>query len=164
MRKLKIDDVALVDVLRCERESYQDLLGLAKKEQELIIRRDTEELSEVLEAIERIIEKVRNLEGQRFALLGADIDRHSPQLSQTISSVLASLNGASAVEACRLRDEILQIIDELSETNKTNAELVNRSIGYIDFLLDSLLPAEDPCYGSAAMPQSPRARIFDGRA
>ncbi|MDI6816258.1 MAG: flagellar protein FlgN [Actinomycetota bacterium] len=161
---MKIDDVALVDVLRCEKESYQDLLGLAKKEQELIIGRDTEGLSEILEAIERIIVKARNLEEQRFALLGVDNDRHPPQSSHTISSVLRSLNGVSAIEACKLRDEILQIIDELSETNKTNAELVNRSIGYIDFLLDSLLPAEDPCYGSAAMPQSPRARIFDGRA
>ena len=161
---MKIDDVALVEVLRSEKESYQDLLGLAKKEQELIIRRDTEELSEVLEAIERLIEKVRYLEGERFALLGADIDGLSPQSSQTMSSFLTDLNGVSAVEACRLRDEILQIIDELSETNKTNAELINRSIGYIDFLLDSLVPAEDPCYAGAVKPQGSHARIFDGRA
>lgn len=164
MRKLKIDDVALIDVLRSEKQSYQELLDLAKKEQELIIKRDTQELAEVLGAIERIIVKVRELEGERAAILGVGNDRHSPQPTHTISSILESLNGVSAAEATQLRDEILQIIDELSETNRTNAELVNRSIGYIDFLLDSLMPVEDPCYGGTVTPRSSQARIFDGRA
>ncbi|MBS3908391.1 MAG: flagellar protein FlgN [Actinobacteria bacterium] len=162
---MKIDDVALVDVLRCERESYRDLLELAEREERFILERDAEGLMEVIRATERLIETVRELERERLALISAGLNQTPSQPPQTLSSVMDSLSGTMAAEAARLRDEILEVIEALSEANRTNAELAQRSIGYIDFLLGTLISDDESfCYAEKSVARNSKPRLFDGRA
>jgi len=161
---LKIDAVALVNILRSEKESYQELLNLAKREQELIIDGDIEALSDVLKATEHLAMLVRDLEKKRFTLLGLDPDSMSPQPSPELSSIIKSFDDSSASEAKSLKDEILSIVRDLSEINQANAGLIKRKMDYVEFMLGTLMQEENPLYGNKPNPQGSSPKLFDGRA
>lgn len=161
---MKIDAVALVDILKSEKEAYQELLGLARKEQELIIEGDVEGILGVVRATEHLMFVIRDLEDSRLALIYKGSDFNSSQQNIDLSSVAKTFDAQRAGEADLLKDEILSIIKDLSETNQTNAGLLKRKIGYVDFMLGALFPDDNPVYGMKPNPQSSSPKLFDGRA
>lgn len=164
MIKLKMDAVALINILRSEKESYQELLNLAKREQDLIVKGDIEGLSDVVKATEHLMFTVRDLEDKRLTLLSVFNDSTLPQPSPELSAIIKNLDEPEAREAKGLKDEMLSIIEDLGEVNRTNAELIKRNIGYVDFLLSALMREENPTYGDKPSPQGSSPKLFDGRA
>ncbi len=161
---MKIDAVALVNILKSEKEAYQELLDLAQKERELIIEGDTEGVLGVVRATEHLMFVVRDLEDKRLALIYKGSDFNSPRQTVDFSSVAKTFDTQTAGEAKLLKDEIRSIIKDLSETNETNAGLLKRKIGYVDFMLGALFPDDNPVYGMKPNPQSSSPKLFDGRA
>jgi len=163
VRKLNIDANALLDVLKSEKESYQELLNLSKKEQELIVSGNIEELSDLVKATEQMMQGVRDLERKRLTLLQVGTDS-IPQPVPQLSTILKDFDKQTADEAAKLKDQMLSIVEDLGETNKTNAELLRRNIGYINFLFNAIMREESPVYGQKPNPQGVNPKLFDGRA
>ncbi|MEW5706870.1 MAG: flagellar protein FlgN [Actinomycetota bacterium] len=164
MKELKADPIALIDILRKEKGSYQELLKLAKREQELIISRDIEGLSDVIKSMERLMFSLRELEEKRYLLLSLNEPKDKDPLTPKLSSIISHFNSLQAKEAESLREDILSIVKNLDEINRTNAELLRRSIDYIDFMLDAIFVNDNPTYSNRCTCQSSTPRLFDGRA
>lgn len=161
---MKTDAIALIEILRSEKESYQELLDLSKREQQQIINRDVENLISTVKAMEKLMLTVRDLEKKRLVLVNADSGQGSPHTPPELSSIAKYLNEPLAKEASELKDELLLLIKDLGKTNQTNAELLKRSLGYIDFLLGAIAPEENPVYSNKPGSQGSTIRLFDGRA
>lgn len=161
---MKTDAIALLDVLKSEKESYQELLNLSKKEQELIVSGNIEELSDVIKATEQMMQVVRDLERERLTLLDIDVDSNLPQPTPELSTIIKDFDKQSAAEAIELKDQMLSIIEDLGKTNRTNAELLRRNIGYVNFLFNAIMREENPLYGQKPNPQGANPKLFDGRA
>ncbi|MCL6471344.1 MAG: flagellar protein FlgN [Firmicutes bacterium] len=160
---MKVDAAALIDILKSEKEAYQDLLDLSKKEQGLIVEGDAEGLIDVVRAEERLMFVVRDLEDRRQALLYEEAPDRK-QSPPKLSTIVKNFDEQAASEALRLKNEILLIVNDLSETKQTNGELLKRSISYVNHMLMMLLPVESPTYSNKPNPQSSSPRLFDGRA
>lgn len=161
---MKVDAVALIDVLKNEKEAYQELLDLAQTETELIIEGNVEGLLDVVRATEHLMFAVRDLEDRRLALIYKGSDLNFPQQPVNLSLVTKTFDAQIADEVRLLKDKILSIIKDLSETNQTNTGLLKRKISYTDFMLGLLFPDDNPTYGNKPNPQSSYPKLFDGRA
>jgi len=164
VRKLNIDANALIDVLKSEKESYQGLLNLSKKEQELIVSGNIEDLSDVVKATEQMMRVVRDLERKRLTLLDVDTNSNLSQPTPQLSTILKDFDKQTAEAAAELKDQMLAIVEDLGETNKTNAELLRRNIGHTNFLFNAIMRDESPVYGQKPNPQGVNPKLFDGRA
>lgn len=159
-----VDTAALLGILESEKESYRSLLELSKRKQDLIINGDIEGLSDVVRQTERIMLNVCDLEEKRLALIGASTGNDSSHVPPELSTMLGGLDKQTIDKALRLKDEILSIIGELAEVNKTNAELLKRNLNYTSFMLSAIMPDENPMYSNKSNPQGSALRLFDGRA
>ncbi len=161
---MKIDAVALIDTLKSEKQSYQELLDLSKQEQEMIIKKDIEGLSGIVKATEHQMLLARDLGNKRTALIsqgtGQDLSASPPELS----SIIKDFDEHMARQTNDLKDEMLAIIKELDKMNQANAELLKRGINYNEFLLGVIMPDESPIYTSKPNPQRSKPKLFDGRA
>ena len=164
MIQLKIDAVALINILRSEKEQYQRLLEIARKEQEFILEGDAKGLADVMEAMKRLMLGLRDLEEKRLTLLQADANHTATQPPPELSSVIKNFDRPAADEASKLKGELLAIITDFGEVNRTNAELLERSISYLGFQINVLVKDKSPVYGSAPVRRDVSPRLFDGRA
>lgn len=161
---MRIDAAALIDILRSEKEAYQRLLGLAKSEQELIVKGKAEELLAVIKTMEHQILLVGDLEKRRLALLGESTGQPLFQRSLELSSVIENIDRRYAGDVKGLREEILLIIKELDEVNQANAGLIKRNIDYTDFLLGAMVHDENQTYSNKPNPRYSSLNLIDGRA
>jgi len=160
---LNIDAIALIDILKSEKESYQGLLDLAKKEQELLVKGDAKGLPEVIKAMEHRMTVARGLEAKRLTLL-KDANPKNIESPTELSSIIKHLDKPAADAASALREEMLSIIENLGEINRTNAELLKRNMSHIDFMLGLITREENPLYAKDPNPRSSSPKLFDGRA
>lgn len=160
---MNIDAVALIDVLKSEKESYQDLLNLARKEQELLLNGDAEGLTDVVKAMESRMIVARDLEEERLTLLKEAYGRDF-QSPPELSAIVKHLDETVADKASILREEMLAIIKDLDETNRTNVELLKRNVKHVDFILGLVAGDENPLYTKEPNPRSSDPKLFDGRA
>lgn len=161
---MKTDAAALIDILINEKESYQDLLELSRKEQELIIKGDVEGLSAIVKETEHLISTILDLQKKRLSLMGMDAGFDLPSLPLEFSPIVNILDKPTAERASELKDAMLSIIKDLTEINRTNAELLKRSMSYIDFLLNEITREESPIYSNNPNPRRPSPRLFEGKA
>jgi len=160
---LNIDAIALIDILKSEKKSYQGLLDLAKKEQELLVKGDAKGLPDVIRAMEHQMTVARGLEEKRLTLLKDTNPRHTDSPAE-LSSIVKHLDKPSADVASALREEMLSIIEDLGEINRANVELLKRNMSHVDFMLGLITREENPLYAKEPSSRGSSPKLFDGRA
>lgn len=160
---MNIDAIALIDILRSEKESYQGLLDLAKKEQELLVKGDAKGLPDVIKAMEHRMTIARGLEEKRLTLLKNADPKHVKSPAE-LSSIIKRLDKPAADAASTLREEMLTIIEDLGEVNRANIELLKRNMSHVDFMLGLITREENPLYAKDPNPRGSSPKLFDGRA
>ncbi|MHB8841663.1 MAG: flagellar export chaperone FlgN, partial [Candidatus Aquicultor sp.] len=118
----------------------------------------------LVKATEQMMRVVRDLEKKRLTLMNVGTDSSVPQPIPQLSTILKDFDKQTADKAVELKDQMLSIVEDLGETNKTNAELLRRNIGYINFLFNAIMRDESPVYGQKPNPQGVNPKLFDGRA
>lgn len=161
---MKIDAVALMEVLKSEKELHQELLQLSREEHELIIEHNTAKLLKIVEAKENLLVRIRVLEKKRLLVSSGGMDQSLTKTPSDLSSIIQDLGEPLASEAEKLRAELILIVKDLAEVNQTNAELMKRNMGYIEFLLRAITSNQNPVYSNKPNPQSSTPKLFDGRA
>jgi flagellar biosynthesis/type III secretory pathway chaperone len=153
----------LLDLLRQEKEVFCELLDLSNIEQEYIIQNDIEGLFDVTGKKERLAVTVQELEQKRKTLLGSS-EENRPFASLRSHMSTDGIDPLLAKEADELRDELISVLTEFDNINQTNGELLKRNLDYVGFMLNAIMPDENPMYTNTAVSSNVGPRLFDGKA
>lgn len=129
---------AMIRFLQEESSLYRQLLEVAKEKQRVLVEGRFQSLGQVLEKEQKILRTVVGVEEERYALQ-CDLARlygYSP--GELTVSRLAETAGKYGVALREKQRELTGIIQELSLVNQSNSELIQQSLAYIDFTLETL--------------------------
>jgi flagellar biosynthesis/type III secretory pathway chaperone len=153
----------LLDILRQEKEIFCELVKLVNIEQDYIMHNDIDGLLDVTGKKERLAVAVQELERKRQKC----IDSFGGNGSQSSFMTHMSTDGLDPLlekEAGELRNELLSVITQFDNINQTNGELLKRSLDYVSFMLNTIIPNANPMYTNDKSPANVSLRLFDGKA
>lgn len=131
----------LITVLDQQKECYEGLLTLARYKTDSIVNREMEFLEEVLKREQEFIGRSARLEKNREMLLKDISSVLNTNLKElTISRLITMLDKTpdEQGELRQVREELLEIVEELKNHNRTNEGLLQQSMEFINFTLNAL--------------------------
>lgn len=136
---------AMHDLLLEQKSVQRQLLELSYEKNQVIIRGDTERLSEITGLEQRGVVKLRNLSKKHAKLLPAlagllEIPENEINLSRILEKATAQEYEAFFL----LQRELSGLYSSQLEINKLNAELLETHLEYTDNMLGALVGDEDP--------------------
>ncbi len=139
-----IDD--LIDVFNKEILLYNDLLAIGKEKKNVILQNDIETLTTMNTVENTIISKINRYEKQRLVVVNDICEVLSINIDDfTLSSLADSLNVAEDKEKIlSIKNELNSIIAELGKVNNVNRALIESSLDYVNFSLNTLKSAREP--------------------
>jgi flagellar biosynthesis/type III secretory pathway chaperone len=163
-----LDDLA--DILTAEAAELRRLLPVVEDAQQALLRADAPGLAACLERQEAPLRNLARLEIRRRALLdGAARMLGHDRDALTLSRLLA-FAPRSPARLTRLREELAPLLDRLGALTRTNAFLVERSLGYVERLLGQVFalmgttPAPTYAATGRAAPPAPGVGLVDREA
>lgn len=130
----------LVEILSEQTERYEELLGLAAEKRDIIIKNDVESLQKLNHLENIVVSQNQKLEKKRQELV-ADmaIVLNEKEDDLTLTRLIELMDGKEEVHALtEARDRIKVVIEELSEINAQNGQLVQNALEYIDYTTNLL--------------------------
>ncbi len=136
----------LIDVFNKQIVLYHDLLAIGNEKKNIIMKNDIDTLTTMNTVENNIISKVNRLEKQRIVIINDICDVLSIKAdSFTLSNLANSLTIEEDKEAVlKIKDELNNIISELSRVNDLNKTLIESSLDYVNFSLNTLRSVQEP--------------------
>lgn len=166
--RLGIED--LTALLAAEARELRRLLALCEEQERVLLRGDAATLAGLTTLEESLVRRLALLEDQRRALVGRLArDLGTAPGALTLSGLLGLLPEPPP-RLVALRDELHGLLGRLRALNERNGFLVERSLGYLDRLLNHLLAALSPGSAPTYAPNGrtgravPVLRLVDRRA
>lgn len=140
------DDMAglihdLIEILGEQKECYEGLLTLAKYKTDSIVNREMDILEQVLKREQEFIGRASRLEKNREEIL-KDISNvlNISFKELTIANLILSLDKTpdEQEELRQLRQELIDIVEQIKQHNMTNEGLINQSLEFIEFTLNAI--------------------------
>jgi len=131
----------LIDTLGQQKECYEGLLTLARYKTDSIVNREMELLEEVLKREQEFMGRSARLEKNRETILKDISNVLNINLKDLNISKLITMLDKTPDEQAQLRQirtDLLGIVEELKNHNKTNEGLLQQSIEFINFTLNAL--------------------------
>jgi flagellar biosynthesis/type III secretory pathway chaperone len=159
----------LLAVLEAQRATYAHLLELAHERHAALRAADAARLSELAEAEEPLLSRVRRLESARLLLLRpwADSLKTAPE-AVTVTALSHVLPPADAAALTSARDRLLDVVGAVDDANQRNAHLLNACLESVGDSVRHLLEAVqlDPRYAQSGgrSVQEAGPRLTDYRA
>jgi len=125
----------LVEILGEQTQRYEELLGLSLEKRDVIVKNDVESLQKLNHLENMVISQNQKLEKRRQELV-ADmaIVLNEKEDNLTISRMIELMEGKEEAHALtEARDRIRSVIEELSEVNVQNGQLVQNALEYIEY-------------------------------
>ncbi len=144
VEKIKMPAEKLYEILEEEYQVYQELQKLGNKKQEALIENELEELAEIVEAETELMDNVDNLEEARLQLLEAfagKIGESADELS--FSQLLPELPASRQDEFSELRENLLELIEELNALNESNRQLLMEALKFNEFSMKAVIGSEN---------------------
>lgn len=136
MKQLEAEVKRLFRCLNEQINFYRELFDLALEKQEVIIANNLEGLNCVLKRENELVADLLDLENQRLEMvecLASRLGLFEP--NSTITKILAGLEGELKQEGEILVDELSSLLTRLSDLNRTNGELLEHSLCFINYSL-----------------------------
>lgn len=148
----------LISVLEDETVLYQDFLHILKKERDSIASFSVDDLNEIARKKIELIDAIRRAEGNRVAIVGSmGYSLDVKNLEFTISYLIKILDAPHATKLKNCANKLSSMVMEVSEFNKDNGVLIERSLRYISdsirILSDCTL--EKPTYSPSSSNYTP---------
>lgn len=126
----------LITTLRGEQIIYEDLLPLAKKKTQIIVKNDLEELLAITEEEQSVVEKINVLEHKREEIvsnIGMVLSKKPEELH--ISKIIQALENQPEHrdQLSEIHQKLKKTIQKLVEINNHNQELIGQSLEMIEF-------------------------------
>jgi flagellar biosynthesis/type III secretory pathway chaperone len=129
----------IVQQLRRMIEQHDELLDLAERKSDVIVRNQVDELTKIMHEESKRVREIAELE-QGYVAAAADLFRDKgiePSASVTMSDVIKLLTDPAEKRALsETRDALMNRIERLKERNARNQKLIEMSLAYINFTLD----------------------------
>lgn len=134
----------LKDTLIRENEMYSNVLKLAEKKTEVIIKGDIRALEDITKKEQQFIKTMNTFEKIRRSVLTNIANELEIDKDFSVSELLLFLDEDIGNEIDELRYKLLETINSLKEANKSNERLLSQNLEYINLNLEILTqPAED---------------------
>ena len=131
----------LITVLEQQKECYEGLLILAQYKTNSIVEREMELLEQVLKREQEFVGRAARLEKNREIVLKDISTVLNTNFSDlTVSKLITKLDKTpdEQQKLKQIREELLQIVEEIKVHNTTNEGLLQQSLGFIDFTMNAL--------------------------
>ncbi len=129
----------MLNLLEAERRLYEDLLGLARRKQEVLVEGRLSELEGLIEREKEALGGVAAVEEERFALqcrLAGALGLEPAELTVgRLAEVAGQPFGARLIQ---VQQALVTLIDDLSTLNQCNTEMIQQSLAYVDFVMGLL--------------------------
>lgn len=142
--EIKVPAEKLYKILSEEYRVYEELQSLATKKQTALIENELEELAGIVEAETELMDNVDNLEEARLQLL-EDIAESFTEPADELSfgDLLEELPEEKQDKFSDLREELLELIEELNALNEGNRQLLMEALKFNEFSLKTVIGAEN---------------------
>ncbi len=139
----------LTNVLEQEVKVYRSLLDIVRKEKEILVSTNLDDLSENNKAKEASLIRLRSLENQRIHFasevsMALDLDSENPRLLE----MAVALGNAEGERLRNLHSVLDLLLKRMHELNKNNESLVNSALNNITGALKAIKNTldENPTY------------------
>lgn len=126
----------LVMTLKQEQELYLELLPIAEKKTQIIIKNDLESLQDITEQEQRAVEKVNALEKKREEVItniGIVISKDPSTLKIRTLIKLLETQPKEQKELSQIHENLKKTVNRLMEINSHNKSLIEQSLEMIEF-------------------------------
>ena len=159
----------LMNILDKQAAVYNELLCLSRKKTDAVIKNDLDAIREITSAENELIGKVGRMDKER-AILTDDIAGvlAASDKDMTIEYLIELINDQpESAELKEIAVKLRDVITELKEVNDKNRELIQHSLDYIDFSLNSIRSAssvDSAFYTPAGEDFSDGQSFFDSKS
>ncbi len=130
---------AMANLLEQEAGYYANLLDLARCKQKVLVGGQFAELESLLVEEQEFLKEVASLEEERYALqcdLAKEFGKHPTDVTVSKLSDLAEPEIGSILKENQQR--LVHLLHELTAVNRCNSELIQQSLSYINFTMETL--------------------------
>jgi len=161
----------LCSLLIEQKEVLNNMLTLAKEEQQIIISGESDKLENIIRLELKELNKLGAIEKNRLALhknIAAELGISEDNITVTIIADKAEPDERTAIK--KLQSELMPLIEEHTAVNKENRELIKAHVEYSETMLDLMVGSEDPLNnmygvdGKAAPERKKATGFYDGHA
>lgn len=129
----------LIAVLGAEAQECRRLLPLLEDQERALLRADAATLATLLGTLEPVAKRLAHLERDRQTLVGRLAGALELEGEALTVSKLIALFPEPSPRLARLRDELHAVVTRLAGLSRRNGFLVERSLGYVERLLNQLV-------------------------
>ena len=128
----------LLDTLKSQTKSYDELLVLSREKRRVIIENDVDMLGKITQAENSIIGQTQKTESRRLEIMGDIATVLGQNVDDlTLNRLCELIEGQDEHgELLTLGKNLKSILDELKEENDRNTVLIQSSLDYIDFTVN----------------------------
>lgn len=148
---------------------YQAILALSKQKREVLVAAKAQELEAVTKREEMLILQTGKLDAQRESIIqeiGTAFGLKADEITLEKTKQLADAETAKKIEL--LSSQFDQLLNELVPLNKTNTQLIQQALTYINYSINVLAQnTSGPTYApkglSAEKTTAPARALFDAK-
>lgn len=161
----------LYDLLLEQKELLGRLLDLSREERRIIVSGEADKLEDVVRRELRELSKINAIEKKRMALHPVIAEQLGmPEKDLTVSTIALQAQPDERATLQAIQKELISLINQHSDMNKENRELIEAHFEYTEAVLDLMVDSEDPLnnfYGEDGKTTPDRKKttgFFDGHA
>ncbi|WHH61521.1 flagellar protein FlgN [Petroclostridium sp. X23] len=127
----------LFDILEQQERVYGKILKLSKDKTELVVSGKVTELENVVKLEQALVMQVGRLEQLRGTIaehLAEKLNLGKQDI--TISTLMGYMDEVQQKKLKSFEQRMLEILEELKDTNQLNAKLIKQSLEYIEFSMN----------------------------
>jgi len=121
------------ETLKKELNMYKEILVLAKNKTEFIKSGQLDNIEKTTAKEQQYIKMMGTFERLRRSIFVNIREELQIESLDSISELLLHIDDSQALYMDRLRDEILDIINELKQVNELNEKLITKHLEYVNF-------------------------------
>ncbi|WP_422446901.1 flagellar protein FlgN [Thermoanaerobacterium sp. DL9XJH110] len=151
----------IMSLLRDELNAYKELLKLAERKTDVLVKGDVKVLDEITKIEQEMIAKLGRMEAERYDLVKQLAEAmHKDPSEITATFVKDVLPPQETENFTKIYQEFKDVLKKIDEKNRVNERLIKKALEYINFSIDLLTGAGEPKTGYGADGQSARQRAF----
>lgn len=132
----------LMEELNKELAIYKELLSIAGKKTDILVKGDVKVLGEITEIEQDLVLKLGRIEARRCDIVKQIAAFYKKEVTDVNARFFESvLPEDKLTEFTRIFQELKDVLAKLEQKNKTNEKLINRALDYIKFSIEIITEA-----------------------